>query len=250
MGKLIDYYDESVWGELGTSRSTLDRERLCVKLIMRFKPNPKNILDVGCGNGEFLEYYASQIEGKVKLFGLDYSEYQAKIANAKEGLSVKVANVEEDQLPHKPASMDIVYAAELVEHLYDPDSFFAEAHRVLKDDGILVVSTPNLHAWYNRILFFFGIMPIFYEMSAKSPLIGAGPLRFIKKGTAPVGRIRLLNKNGLEDLLKSQGFEPLVFRASIFESLPKPVQFIDKIFTFLPTLSSNLIVVACKKQES
>ena len=38
--------------------------------------------------------------------------------------------------------------------------------------GHLIITTPNLQAWYNRILFALGIQPIFYETSTRSTHIG------------------------------------------------------------------------------
>ena len=53
----------------------------------------------------------------------------------------------------------------MIEHLYNPDHMLEECRRVLKPGGLLIISTPNLQAWYNRILFLFGVQPIFYEVS-------------------------------------------------------------------------------------
>jgi len=39
---------------------------------------------------------------------------------------------------------DLVFAGELIEHLYDTDYFFEEANKVLKAGGYLIITTPNL----------------------------------------------------------------------------------------------------------
>lgn len=64
------------------------------------------------------------------------------------------------KMPFKIAVFDAIYASELIEHLFTPDTFIAECHRVLKLDGKLVICTPwseeaslrhaTHWAWFNR----------------------------------------------------------------------------------------------------
>ena len=58
---------------------------------------------------------------------------------------------------------DFAFFGELFEHIYDLPAFFAEIKRVLKPGGYLALSTPNLAAWYNRILLLFGKCPANYQ---------------------------------------------------------------------------------------
>ena len=41
-------------------------------------------------------------------------------------------------------STDLVIALEIIEHLFDTDFFLNEIHRILKPEGLLILSTPNL----------------------------------------------------------------------------------------------------------
>jgi len=66
----------------------------------------------------------------------------------------------------RPAST-IVIMSELIEHLVDPDATLDEALRVLVPGGTLLLSTPNLAAWYNRALLLFGVQPVFTEVSLR-----------------------------------------------------------------------------------
>src|SRR6185369_10631714 len=68
-------------------------------------------------------------------------------------------------IPLADESVDIVHAAEVIEHLVNPDLLLTEAARVLRPGGHAVITTPNLHAWYNRVIFLAGIQPVFYETS-------------------------------------------------------------------------------------
>jgi len=37
-----------------------------------------------------------------------------------------------------------IFAGEIIEHLFDPELFLSECHRVLEAQGVLVLTTPNL----------------------------------------------------------------------------------------------------------
>lgn len=242
-----DYYDATKW-ELGDEdRGLFEREKKTLAYIKNL-PNVHKILDVGCGDGLYLNHLAAAFtdKKKVELWGVDFSKY--KLAKAKKnGHNVKQCDLEKG-LPFKDNHFDVVYAAELIEHLYNPDFFLEECYRVLRPGGKIIISTPNLHAWYNRFLFIFGIQPIFYEVSTKSPQIGSGILKKVKKGQAPVGHVHVFNRAGLVDMLRHEGFELRHFMGARFHALPRVTHFIDKIFNARPSMASNLIAIAQKPE--
>jgi SAM-dependent methyltransferase len=51
--------------------------------------------------------------------------------------------IKEARWPIQDSSVDVMFADNVMEHLEDPDSFIAEARRVLKDGGHLCLRTPN-----------------------------------------------------------------------------------------------------------
>ena len=88
--------------------------------------------------------------------------------------------------------------SELIEHLVDTDSALDEALRVLKPGGSLLLSTPNLAAWYNRGLLALGVQPIFSEVSLRGVYgrpgsVVAGHLHMFTRGAlvGPAGRPRV-----------------------------------------------------------
>lgn len=46
---------------------------------------------------------------------------------------------------------DTIIATELIEHLYNPKTFLRECYRILKPDGVLILSTPNAAYWKIRL---------------------------------------------------------------------------------------------------
>jgi SAM-dependent methyltransferase len=253
VSRLIDYYGKDGWTP-DADRAPLDRERraldMIVRLISAASPGRRlDVLDVGCGDGGFLAHLdahlrAVQPDREVRFVGTDYSAHQLELA-ARLPYEFHQCDLNIG-IPLPDSTMDIVYAGEVIEHLYDPDMLVDECVRVLRPGGSLVVTTPNPHAWYNRALFVAGVQPLFFVTSSRSTDVGAGPRRRLKKGTRPVGHLRLFNRTALLDLLHRAGLERQAVRGAGFHALPRAVSWVDNVFSRWPTFASNLIVLARK----
>jgi SAM-dependent methyltransferase len=92
-----------------------------------------NILDVGCGVGGFLDtFYARWTK-----FGVEPSDYAAEIARRK-GITITDIN----RLDFE--SMDVVIFRGTLQHINKPMEVLAQATRVLKNGGLLVIlATPD-----------------------------------------------------------------------------------------------------------
>jgi 2-polyprenyl-3-methyl-5-hydroxy-6-metoxy-1,4-benzoquinol methylase len=246
--RLIDHYGPDGWGG-EPSTGLLPRQvvaRDVVVTILRQSRGPQRVVDAGCGDGSFLEALAAHLPGdQVSYAGLDYSEYQlAKAAH----LPYEFHRCDlGDGIPLADASVDVLHAAEVIEHLYDPDLFVDECARVLRPGGRLVVSTPNLQAWYNRALFLAGVQPLFYETSSRTTEVGAGALRRFKRTTRPVGHLRVFNRTALLDLLRRGGFTPISVRGARYHDVPRSLGWVDAAFCARPSLASILVVDAARR---
>jgi 2-polyprenyl-3-methyl-5-hydroxy-6-metoxy-1,4-benzoquinol methylase len=239
----IDYYSPSLAGTHKTrAKELLDREQVALVRILKAYKEGMRVVDLGCGSGVFMQYLTQAGVRSVDLVGYEYSEELARIGKTR-GLQIEVADFEQG-VPVRESSVDMVYAAEILEHLRDPDFFIEEIARILKPGGHLVLTTPNLHAWYNRILFPLGIMPIFLEASARSTHIGAGPLRRFKESSIPVGHLHVFNYAALGDLLTATKFEALDICGTTFEYVPKFAKWIDTALKRIPRLASGFVVHA------
>ncbi len=98
------------------------------------------LLDVGCGNGEFLV--------RARALGWEVGAIEPDPAAAQVardcGIPVLAAELEEAALP--PGSFDAITLSHVVEHLLDPVAALRQCGRLLKPDGRLVLATPNTHS--------------------------------------------------------------------------------------------------------
>lgn len=96
-----------------------------------------SVLDVGCGNG----FIGEQIWKMGNLVTCVDLPKVAVLAHKRRFLLVVGADAE--LLPFASNSFDVVLASEIIEHLWNPDKFLDEAFRVLKDNGHLIIATPE-----------------------------------------------------------------------------------------------------------
>ncbi|MGB9619991.1 MAG: class I SAM-dependent methyltransferase [Armatimonadota bacterium] len=102
------------------------------------------ILDAACGVGYGCAMMAE--EGKAaRVVGIDLSAEAIEEARRRYGhiqnIEFRIASVED--LPFEDGVFDVYTSFETIEHVPHPDQLLREAVRVLKPDGVLLISTPN-----------------------------------------------------------------------------------------------------------
>lgn len=102
----------------------------------------KVVLDAACGVG-YGSYYLAEVARKV--IGVDISEEAigyAKKHYQRDNIQFKIMDIHNLEFPNE--SFDIVCSFETLEHLDDPERFVSKVKHLLKDDGIFIVSTPQV----------------------------------------------------------------------------------------------------------
>ena len=117
-------------------------------------PNGKNVLDVGCGTGGFLEF--ARANG-FDVYGFDASAAQAAFARERFNTVRHAASALEylGKLERGELRFDLITLWDVIEHLRDPIPFVEGLSQALTPDGLLFVSTPNATAmlwksWVNK----------------------------------------------------------------------------------------------------
>lgn len=107
------------------------------------------VLDVASGAGYGTKLLADR--GAKSVYGIDISNEAIKYAKKTYGgKNVTFIRGDAYAVPLGDHAVDMVVSLETIEHLSDPKKFLKEAKRVLKPQGILIVSTPNAPV-YNKI---------------------------------------------------------------------------------------------------
>lgn len=89
------------------------------------------LLDVGCGDNAFVK--ACNDNG-LEAIGIDYDQ----------------VNLETDNLPFQDGSFDYVTANAVIEHLFKPHKMMEEVNRILKNEGLFMLTTPNWDRCYKN----------------------------------------------------------------------------------------------------
>jgi methionine biosynthesis protein MetW len=147
------------------------RYKKIIQLIQQIRVQKKNIkvLDLGCGPGHLGKMI---LEEGFDVWGADISDNSIQLAKEK-GLKVIKASFE-DRLPFQDQEFDIVVSSEVIEHIYDTESFIQEINRIMKKNASLIITTPNVASFGRRIFLLLGKNPILeYQLSG-----GAGHIRY------------------------------------------------------------------------
>ena len=99
------------------------------------------VLDVGCAYGFVLQRFPASFQ----KFGIDVSEYAINVAKKRLPSAVFMVGNVENKLPFKEDFFDIVILNDVLEHLGNPKAALENIHKVLKKDGVLYITTPNLN---------------------------------------------------------------------------------------------------------
>ncbi len=105
--------------------------------ISRFGQAGK-LLDIGCSNGAFIE---SAVHYGWEAEGVELRPSSADFAKSR-GNKVHIRPLEDLHLPS--ASFHAVSMWQVIEHIPYPEIILEECHRILKVDGVLALTTPNI----------------------------------------------------------------------------------------------------------
>ena len=226
---------------LADKKDTIDKEKevsIKDKLVKKNAPRPGTapfvheavtkllngykgfILDAGAGKG-ILSRKLKDMGFKVYACDVDPEWFEAR----EDGIEFIQADLNQ-KLPYEDEYFDFVCCVETIEHLWNPWGLIQEFYRILKPQGKLIVTTPNILTIFSRIRF----------------LLSGRFLSFGKKNFDILGHISPFPQWQLEGMLKKIGFEDVkvTFNAGWIPILEKQIP-IKNILT------GNILIISCQK---
>jgi SAM-dependent methyltransferase len=188
----VDAYYEDYWSDRGYQPRGAPTGPLR-RLIRTYVSAGCKVLDLGCGDGGTAA--RTLLERGCEYVGVDVSEKAVRLAND-QGFDARLID-DAASLPFAAESFDAVLAIEVLEHLFLPQLAAAEVHRVLKPQGVFILSVPNVAYWRRRLdLAIFGRWnPFGDDLSVEQPWRDPH-IRFFNPGSM----MRLLTLVGFRDV--------------------------------------------------
>lgn len=194
--------------------------------VLKFIGSEKKVLDVGCGDGFIMKKIRKNGNN---VEGIEVST-PAVIRARKSGFKVYDLSLSQPWAKNIKSKFDIVFAGEIIEHIFDTDSFLQNIHGVLEEKGKLVITTPNIASLGRRILLLMG----------KNPLIEITAIK------TDAGHIRYFTRDSLISLLKKNRFKILEIKSSVVNVNLNGTVYSGLLAKLFPTLGNNIIIYAEK----
>ncbi|WP_439153099.1 class I SAM-dependent methyltransferase [Winogradskyella sp.] len=150
-GNLSEYYkSEDYISHTDNKRNLLEKVyhivrkislRKKLKLINSFNTDGKNLLDIGCGTGDFLD---TAKKDNWEVTGIEPNEKARQIANAKTDNSVYEIQYLQNL---KGNSFDVITLWHVLEHLPNLEKNITLFKKLLKPNGTLVIAVPNYKSY-------------------------------------------------------------------------------------------------------
>jgi SAM-dependent methyltransferase len=147
-------------------------------------------------------------------------------------------NLEEEKLPIPDSTYDLVLCFEVIEHLEkDPMAMLYEINRVLKDSGLIFLTTPNSTSARNVLKIHRGYAPHFYMQYPRSLTLGKHNIEY--------------DPRQLKSLMDAAGFKIRKFwTEDLFaDSVPEALDILHKTGGSLQDRGDNLLVIGEKVSE-
>lgn len=153
MTTLSDYYTS---GSAGGEHPTGDEERIDIVVAWAQRVQGE-VVDIGCNDGVF----SARLKGAGRrITGVDMNG--AQLAKARANLDATASFDITTTWPFEDGSLAAIHMGAVIEHVFDYRTMFSEAARVLRPEGKLWISTPNMASLRHRVEVLLGRMPAWY----------------------------------------------------------------------------------------
>ncbi|GAB4132199.1 MAG: hypothetical protein Fur0041_03270 [Bacteroidia bacterium] len=141
--ELIAHYAKYQRGEAISPITVKRYEELLQTFSNKIKG--RTILDVGCGNGDFLDVAASK---KWNVYGTEFDPIAVDLCKQKK-INIFSGTLKDFDLTDQ---LDVITSFEVMEHINNPDEEIQRIHQLLKPGGLFYFTTPNFNSFSRRFL--------------------------------------------------------------------------------------------------
>jgi len=215
----------------------LDRLRAVTRLL----PTDGRLLEIGVWDGLSMQCYRERFKGEA--YGIDLSH---KILDKAAHLfnEVKACDLDEEDIPFEDGFFDLVVCGEVIEHIRDTDGLILKIARVLRPEGCLIISTPNLASILNRVFICMGLQPLYTEVSSRKSTYGN---RF-RRDLVPPGHIRNFTYGAFKEIVEHNGFS-IVRKTAVAASRYSLVNAIERLASSVAVSLGSIIILKCRKED-
>ena len=142
--ELDSVYSNYSYGSVNPTEFTLLKIRKTVKKLFSLN-NPKNVLDVGCGEALFLDEFKKL---GCNTFATEYDSRLSEIATRKGHSIVDLGLYPKFK---KKTKIDIIIFTEVIEHITEQRECLSHFFDILSNKGIIYITTPNFSSLERRI---------------------------------------------------------------------------------------------------
>ncbi|MFQ5940565.1 MAG: methyltransferase domain-containing protein [Nitrososphaerales archaeon] len=222
--------------------ATLQMANNVMKILHQVKNVKINkMLDMGCAYGSLTKLLADHFRVQ-EAYGIDIDVERLQEAKAK-GISTVKINLENEALPFADNYFDLVTSFGMLEHLTYLDNVMAESYRVLKKNGYLLITVPNLASYRSRFELLFGYQPRDVEVS-KNVAVGIyNHKHYLNK---VLNHVHTVTPRALKQLLNHYNFSIVAEKGGSPYQRSHWIKLLDQLFAFKPSLARRLIILARK----
>lgn len=138
------------WHPCGYGDQLIDRVLSCV--IERYKPT--TVLEIGCGNSNWLPYIAQKYN--VEVYGIDYSQIGCnllinKLEKEQNRKNIYCVDFFDEEAMRQLPRVDMIYSLGVVEHFSNTEDVISRFSSLLNAGGILLTEIPNMTGINGRL---------------------------------------------------------------------------------------------------
>lgn len=199
-------------------------DKIRLSKVLNLIGNHKSVLDLGCGDGFVMEKI---IKAGNNVIGVEIADNAIKKA-IKKGFKVYDISLNSNWANEIKEKFDIVFAGEIIEHIFNTDLFLKNIKKVLKKRGKVIITTPNIATLGRRLMLLFGMNPLI-ETTARS---------------TDAGHIRYFTVGSLKKLLNDNNFHVISNSSSVVNFNSSGRSYSKLLASIFPSLGNNIIILA------